>query len=311
MSQRSVAHARRSVLAVPASSDRFLNKAPMLDADMVMLDLEDAVAPAEKPVARQKAAQAIRELDWGDKVVGVRLNAWNTTHTVRDVLEVVSQGGERLDVVILAKTANAAEVVALDLVLTQLEREMALPVGHVGIEALIESAEGFANVRAICGASPRLEAVALGPGDLAASLGMPMGVVGDVVADYPGDHFHYVCIELLVAGRTSGLQVIDGPFLGLGDLDRLSEMAHRTRALGFDGKWAIHPEQLAVINEAYSPTADEVARAREMIRALDEAAADDAKGAVRHGGEMFDEVNRKMAQSILARVARTNGGNCT
>lgn len=311
MSKQSFVHPRRSILAVPGSSDRFLQKAPLLDADMVLLDLEDAVAPSEKPAARRRVAEAIRDQDWGDKIVGIRCNAWNSPYTFRDVLDVVAEAGPRLDVVMLAKTANAGEIVALDLLLTQLEHEAGLDPGHIGIEALIESAEGLANVTEICGASSRLEAVGLGPGDLAASLGMPMGIVGDVVENYPGDHFHYVCVAVLVAGRTHGLRVIDGPYLGLEDEDRLRELAHRTRALGFDGKWAIHPDQLKIINEVYWPTPAEVARAREIISALDAAAIDLGKGAIRYGGEMFDEVNRKMAQSILSRVPPTDGGDAS
>ncbi len=302
MSSRSRAHARRSVLAVPGSSERFLSKAPQLACDMVLLDLEDAVAPEEKPAARAKVANAIGKFDWGNKIVGVRLNAFSTPYTFRDVLEVVSNAGPRLDIVMLAKTANAQEIAALDLILNQIELEAGIEPGHIGLEALIESADGLANIREIAGSSPRLEALAFGPGDLAASLGMPMGVVGDTVANYPGDHYHSVCMSLLLAARTHGLAVVDGPYLGLDDHERLRELSQRTRALGFDGKWAIHPDQIELLNEIYSPTEQEIARAREMLSALDLAASDEGKGAIRHGGEMFDEVNRKMALSILARI---------
>lgn len=304
MSDRSRSHARRSVLAVPGSSDRFLAKAPSLDADMVLLDLEDAVAPGEKIGAREKVVRAIRNLDWGDKVVGVRVNAFDTPYTLRDIIDVVGNAGERLDLVMLAKTSSAIEISALNLMLTQIERESNLLAGHVGIEALIETASGIAEVAKIASSSSRLEAIAFGPGDLAASLGMPMGVVGDVLDDYPGDHYHAVCVALLVAARANGLAVIDGPFLGLGDDDRLRALALRTRALGFDGKWAIHPAQLEVINAVYSPTEAEISRAREMLEALDLAASVEGKGAIRHGAEMFDEVNRKMALSVLARAKR-------
>lgn len=269
---------------------------------MVLLDLEDAVAPSEKATAREKVAQAIREFDWKDKIVGVRLNAFSSMLTLRDVIDVVGQAGPRLDLVVLAKTANANEIITLDLVLAQIEHESGLDVGHVGVEALIESAEGLANIASIATASSRLEAIAFGPGDLAASLGMPMGIVGDVVAGYPGDHYHAVCMSLLVAARANGLAVVDGPYLGLQDMARLRELAGRTRALGFDGKWAIHPDQVAILNEAYSSTDEEIARAHEMLSALHHAATDEGKGAVRHGAEMFDEVNRKMALSILARA---------
>ncbi len=302
MSTRSRTLARRSVLAVPGSSERFLEKAPHLDADMVLLDLEDAVAPSEKAGAREKVIRAIRESDWGDKIVGVRLNGFSSAFTVEDVTEVVGSAGSRLDLVVLAKTERPTEIAALDLILTQVERGAGLEIGHVGIEALIETAHGIDNVRAIAGASSRLEAIAFGPGDLAASLGIPITVVGDVVKDYPGDHYHAVCMALLIAARTHGLFVIDGPYLGLEDPDRLRELALRTRALGFDGKWAIHPDQIDILNEVYAPTQSELDRARAMLDALDRAANEEGKGAIRHGGEMLDEVNRKMALSVIARA---------
>jgi citrate lyase subunit beta/citryl-CoA lyase len=296
-------------LAVPGSSERFLKKAAILDVDMVLLDLEDAVAPDEKPAARNKVAHAIREYAWGDKIVGVRLNAFSSLYTVRDMIEVIGAAGPRLDVVILAKTRDAHEIAAIDLLLTQLEAEAGLENGQVGIEALIESADGLANITEIAAASSRLEAIAFGPGDLAASLGIPMGIVGDIAESYPGDHFHAVCLALLLAARTHGLQVIDGPYLGLQDIDRLREMSLRTRALGFDGKWAIHPDQLATINEVFSPTETEIARAHEMLVALELAATSEGKGAIRHGDEMFDEVNRKMALATLSRAHRMEPGD--
>jgi len=305
MSLRSAKRSRRTVLAVPGSSERFLQKAPGLATDMVMLDLEDAVAPGEKEAARGKVARAIRELDWGERIVAVRVNAWNSPYTYRDVAEVVLAAGPRLDAIVLAKTANAGEINALDLLLSQVEREAGLDVGHVGIEPLIESAEGFAKVTEICAASPRLEAIAIGPGDLAASLGMPMATVGDVVENYPGDHYHYVYVAVLVAARTHGIQAIDGPFLGLANLERLREMSLRSRALGYDGKWAIHPDQLATINDIFTPTDAEVERAQLILRTLDDAAANEGKGAVRHDTEMFDEVNRKMAHAVLSRAGKS------
>ena len=306
MSEHSRSRPRRSVLAVPGSSDRFLARAPGLDADMVLLDLEDAVAPSEKPDARARVERAIREAEWGDKIVGVRLNAFSSPHTVRDVVDVVGAAGSRLDLVVLAKTGGATEISALDLILSQVEQGAGLEVGHVGIEALIETAHGFADVTAIAGASPRLEALAFGPGDLAASLGIPVTVVGDEIDGYPGDHYHAVHMALLVAARTHGLFVIDGPYLGLGDLERLRTLSMRTRALGFDGKWAIHPEQIPVLNAVYSPTDAEIARAHEMLAALDHASTVERRGAIRHGGEMFDEVNRKMARAVLARARRVD-----
>lgn len=294
---------------VPGSSERFLAKALELPCDMVLIDLEDAVAPSEKPHARSRAAAAIATGDWGDRIVGVRINSLSSPYALRDLTETVAAAGERLDVVVVAKTSDPFEVRTVEFVLGQLESELRLAPGHFGIEALIESAQGLANVASIAAASARLEAIAFGPGDLAASLGMAIGTVGDVLAEYPGDHFHAVCLALLVAGRTNGLQVIDGPYLGLADRIRLETMARRTRALGFDGKWAIHPDQIETLNALYSPTEAEVLRAKAMLDALERAEQDERRGAIRHDGEMFDEVNRKMARAVLERALRSSGAS--
>jgi citrate lyase subunit beta/citryl-CoA lyase len=292
---------RRSCLAVPGSSGRFLAKAATLPTDEVILDLEDAVAESEKPAARGRVAAAVAELDWGERVVCVRVNGWATRHTYRDVIEVLTATGPRLDEVMLPKVGSAGEVVALDLLLSQVERDAGLPPGHVGIEVQIESAAGVAAVREICAASARLETVVLGPVDLAASLGMPQLTGGADLDGHPGDHYHHVLMELLVAGRANALQVIDGPYLSLDDEDGLRTIARRRAALGLDGKWAIHPDQLEVINEVFSPSPEALARAEAILEALDEAAATDGRGALRHGGEMLDEASRKLAERLVAR----------
>lgn len=304
MSDRSRHLPRRSVLSVPGSSERFLAKAPGVAADMILIDLEDAVAPAEKAAARGRAAWAVRELDWGDKVVAVRINSWETPHILRDLIEVVVSAGPRLDEVMLPKAQSAAEVVAVDLVLRQLEIEAGLDIGHLGIEAQIESAVALRDVEAICSSSPRLEAVVLGPADLAASLGVPALTGGAPLPGYPGDHFHGVLLAILVAARANGIQAIDGPYLHLEDAAGLAEMATRTASIGFDGKWAIHPSQVPVLNEIFSPSGEQFARALEIITALDEAAAGEGKGALRHGAEMLDEASRKMAEQVVARGRR-------
>jgi citrate lyase subunit beta/citryl-CoA lyase len=290
---------------VPGSSERFLAKATTLDCDEVILDLEDAVAEAEKPGARARVAAAVGDLDWGERVVCVRLNGWATRHTYRDVIEVVSEAGPRIDEVMLPKAGSPGEVVALDLLLSQVERDAGLPVGHVGIEVQIESAAGLAGVREICAASARLETVVLGPVDLAASLGMPQLTGGADLVGYPGDHYHHVLMELLVAGRTNALQVIDGPYLSLDDEDGLRAIALRRAALGLDGKWAIHPSQLGIINEVFTPSVEELARAEAILEALDVAATTDGRGAMRHDGEMLDEASRKLAERLVARAGRS------
>src|SRR6202167_5688801 len=252
MSARSRDLPRRSCLSTPASSARFLAKAPTVAADMTFLDLEDSVAPLEKVAARAKAVDAIKNLPWDDRVLCVRVNAWDTKWTYGDVIEVVSGSGERLDEIMLPKVQSAAEVVALDLLLTQIEENVGLPIGHVGIEAQIETTRGLINVEEICAASPRLETIIFGPADFAASMEMPVLTGGVAIPEYPGDHFNYVFSKILMAGRANGLQVIDGPFLKIRELDSLREFSQRTRVLGYDGKWALTPDQAGVLNKVYS-----------------------------------------------------------
>ena len=230
MSARSRDLPRRSCLSTPGSNEKFLAKAPTVPADMTFLDLEDAVAPLEKESARPKVVDAVKNLPWDDRVLCVRINAWDTEWTYGDVIEVVGNAGERLDEVMLPKVQSAAEVVALDLLLTQVEKKAGLPVGHVGIEAQIETARGLINVDEICAASPRLETIIFGPADFAASIEMPVLTGGVDVPDYPGDHFHYVFSRILMAGRANGLQVIDGPFLKVRELDSLRQLLHARRA---------------------------------------------------------------------------------
>ncbi|HLN04846.1 MAG TPA: CoA ester lyase, partial [Acidimicrobiales bacterium] len=221
MSERSRNLPRRSCLSVPGSSQRFLEKAPSVPADMTFLDLEDSVAPLEKVSARKKVVDAVRNLAWDDRVLCVRVNGWDTRWTYGDVIEVVGGSGERLDEVMLPKAQSAAEVVALDLLLTQVELNSGLPAGHIGIEAQIETARGLINVEEICAASPRLETIIFGPADFAASIEMPVLTGGVAIPEYPGDHFHYVFSKILMAGRANGLQVIDGPYLYVRDFDSL------------------------------------------------------------------------------------------
>ena len=304
MSERSRDLPRRSCLSTPGSSERFLAKAPTVEADMTFLDLEDAVAPNEKVAARAKVVEAIRGLDWGERVLCVRVNAWDTAWTYEDVIEVVGGAGERLDEIMLPKVQSAAHVIALDLLLTQVERNSGLPVGHIGIEAQIETARGLINVEEICAASPRLETIIFGPADFAASIEMPVLTGGVAIPEYPGDHFHYVFSKILMAGRANGLQVIDGPFLKVRDGDALREFAQRTRMLGYDGKWALTPDQAAILNEVYSPTQEQFDRAFDILDAYQKATEDDRRGAVMFGDEMIDEASRKMATKFVSRGER-------
>jgi citrate lyase subunit beta/citryl-CoA lyase len=320
MSERSRNLPRRSCLSVPGSSEKMLGKAPNLGADMVFLDLEDAVAPLEKEAARDKVVKAINDLDWGDTVLCVRVNAWDTKWTYRDVIHVVENASERLDEVMLPKVQSAADVQALDMLLTQIEETTGRK-GSVGIEAQIETARGLINVEEICAASPRLETIVFGPADFAASTEMPVLTGGVQIADYPGDHFHYVFAKILMAGRANGLQVIDGPYLKIRELDALREYSMRPRILGYDGKWALHPDQVAVINEVFTPTQEQFDHAIDLLdayeKATTEGGAGERKGAVMFGDEMIDEASRKMATKFLrrgeragmSRSAKTDGGD--
>lgn len=281
-----------------------LAKAPSLPADMVFCDLEDSVAPLEKEAARAKVVDAIKNQDWGDKIVCVRVNAWDTPWTVFDVIEVVGNAGERLEEVMLPKVQSAAEVVALDLLLTQVEQKAGLPRGHIGIEAQIETARGLINVEEICAASPRLETIILGPVDMSASMEMPSLAGGLLIPEYPGDYFHYVFVRILMAGRANGLQVIDGPYVKVRDIEGFREFCRRTQILGYDGKWALHPDQIAVCNEVYSPSQEQFDKAWDVLEAYEKATEGERRGAVMFGDEMIDEASRKVAIKIVKRGER-------
>jgi len=307
MSERSRNLPRRSCLSVPGSSEKMMGKAPNLGADMVFLDLEDAVAPLEKEAARDKVVKAINDLDWGDVVLCVRVNAWDTKWTYRDVIHVVENASERLDEIMLPKVQSAADVQALDMLLTQIE-ETTSRKSRVGIEPQIETARGLINVEEICAASPRLETIVFGPADFAASTEMPVLTGGVQIPEYPGDHFHYVFSKILMAGRANGLQVIDGPYLKIRELDALRDYAMRTRILGYDGKWALHPDQVKVINEVFTPTQEQFDHAVDLLATYEKATTEgdpgERKGAVMFGDEMIDEASRKMAEKFLHRGER-------
>ena len=305
MSDRTRTMPRRSCLSVPGSSEKMLGKGPTIPADMTFLDLEDAVAPLEKEAARPKVVDAIKNLPWDDRVLCVRVNAWDTEWTTFDVIEVVGNAGERLDEIMLPKVQSAAEVVAMDLLLTQVEQKAGLPVGHIGIEAQIETARGMINVEEICAASPRLETIILGPVDMSASMEMPSLAGGLDIPEYPGDYFHYVFVKILMAGRANGLQVIDGPYVKVRDSEGFRDFCQRTRALGYDGKWALHPDQVTILNEVFGVTQEQFDHACDILEAYEKATTEgDRKGAVMFGDEMIDEASRKVAVKLKARGER-------
>src|SRR5487761_1884682 len=278
MSERSRDLPRRSCLSTPGATEKFLAMAPTVTADMTFLDLEDSVAPLEKVAARTKVVDAIKNLAWDDRVLCVRINAWDTEWTYGDVIEVVGGAGDRLDELMLPKVQTAAEVVALDLLLTQVVKKSGMRVGHIGIEAQIETTRGLINVEEICAASPRLETIIFGPADFAASMEMPVLTGGVQIPEYPGDHFHYVFSKILMAGRANGLQVIDGPYLYVRDPDGFRDYCNRTKILGYDGKWALHPDQVTILNEVFSPTQEQFDRAWAILDAYEQATTQGAPG---------------------------------
>ena len=295
---------RRTVLAVPGSSDRFIAKARGLRADALFLDLEDAVAPAVKEESRQRIVGALTSGEgFAAPTVTVRVNDWSTPWTFRDVSEVVLGVGRHIDCLVLPKVTAPDQVVALDLLLSQVEVEAGLPVGSIGLEAQIEDAVGLLAVNAIAGASDRLESLVFGPGDFMASLGMGGLNVGAQPAGYPADAFHHVLMSILVAARAHGLQAIDGPFVAIRDVAGFEASAALSAALGYDGKWVLHPAQVEAGNAAFSPRVEDVERALRIMDAYAQATAvtGGARGAIVVDDEMVDEAGVKLAGAILAR----------
>jgi citrate lyase subunit beta/citryl-CoA lyase len=280
-----------------------IDKAKTLAADQVFLDLEDSVAPDAKAQARTRVADGLAADGWAGQLRGVRVNDWTTPWTHADVIEVVAVAGAHLDVVVLPKVTEAAHVKALDLLLTQLELTHGLPVGRIGIEAQIENAEGLTNLDAIA-AAPRMQALVLGPADMMASLNMRTLVVGEQPEGYDvGDAHHHVLMRILVAARTWGLNAIDGPFLKVRDVEAFRRIAGRAAALGYDGKWVLHPDQIEAGNEIFSPRQADFDHAELILEAYEwhTSGAGGARGAVMLGDEMIDEASRKMALVIAGK----------
>lgn len=297
------ARARRTVLAVPGSSDRFLAKSQGLAVDAVFLDLEDAVAPPVKAASRQRIVEALNSATWQAPTVTVRVNDWSSPWTTQDVLTVVLGAGRHIDALVLPKAQDADHVRALDLVLTQAEHEAGLPVGRIGIEVQVEDAAGLQHVDAIAAASPRLQSLVFGPGDFMASMGMATTNVGSQPPGYLGDAFHYALMRILVAARANGLQAIDGPFVAIRDVEGFRASAMRAAALGYDGKWVLHPDQVAVGNEVFSPPASDVQRSQRIVEAYQSATSEagGAVGAIVVDDEMVDVAGLRVAEAILAK----------
>jgi len=298
------ARVRRTVLAVPGSSDRFIAKARGLRVDALFLDLEDAVAPPVKAESRRRIVDALNDpAGFAAPTVTVRVNDWTTPWTYADVIEVVTGAGARIDALVLPKCASAAQVQALDLLLTQVEHAAGLPVGRIGLEVQIEDAVGLLHVREIAAASPRLESLVFGPGDFMASLGMGGLNVGAPPQGYPAAAVHHGLRSILVAARAHGLQAVDGPFVAIRDAEGFRASAALSAALGYDGKWVLHPGQVDDGNAAYTPAASDVERAGRIMDAyaLATSRAGGAVGAIVGDDEMVDEAGVKLASAILAR----------
>ena len=292
--------ARRSCLSVPGSSPKMLGKAPTLPADQVFMDLEDSVAPLAKDEARGNVIDALKNNDWGDKIVVVRINSIDTQWAADDLKTVIEAAGSYLDCVMVPKVQYAHEIHFVDHMLRMIETNFGLE-KRIGIEAQIETATGLENINEIAHASDRIETLIFGPADMSASLGLPTVTAGLPMPGYPGDHWHWVLERILVAARDAGLQAIDGPYLLIKDLDGFREMSMRARALGYDGKWALHPGQIDVLNEVFTPTQEEYDKAEALLEAYKHATDIEARGAVMFGNEMIDEASRKMAVQFAER----------
>lgn len=305
---------QRSQLAVPASNPAFFEKAARSGADVVFLDCEDAVAPDEKAQARRNAIEALNDIDWGDKTLQVRINGLDTEYMYRDVVDIV-ENCPRLDMLLIPKVGVPADVYAVDMLVSQIEAAKKRS-KRLGFDVLIETALGMANVEAIAQSSPRLEALSFGVGDYAASTRARSTIIGAGNPDYGmlggdkddrartfhlGDPWHFAQSRVLVACRAYGLRPVDGPFGDFSDPAGYSAAARRAAALGFEGKWAIHPSQIALANDAFSPTEDELATARRIVEAMENAQRE-GRGAVSLDGRLIDIASIKLAENLLRKA---------
>jgi malyl-CoA/(S)-citramalyl-CoA lyase len=314
------ARLNRSELAVPGSNPKLFEKAASSAADVVFLDLEDAVAPDDKPKARKNIIQAIGDVNWGNKSLAVRINGLDTHYMYRDVVDVLEQASDRLDLIMIPKVGTAADVYALDMLVTQIENAKGRK-KRVGFELIIETALGMQNIHEIAGASPRNESLHFGVADYAASTRARTTSIGGANPDYAvlthkagdgsrdthwGDMWHYAISRMVVAARANGLRPVDGPFGDFSDADAYRSAAARAAVLGCEGKWAIHPSQIALANEAFSPSERDVNLAQRIIVAMKEAEAQ-GKGAVSLDGRLIDYASIRQAEVLLKKAAQISG----
>jgi citrate lyase subunit beta/citryl-CoA lyase len=299
---------RRSELAVPASNDNMFEKGARCGADLVFLDLEDAVPAAFKEESRAKAIAALNDIDWGSTARAIRINGLDTQWCHDDVIEVVTKASENLDTIIIPKARTARDIWWVDVLLTQLESKLGLS-KRIRLEVLIEEVEGLANAEEIAVASTRLDALIFGVGDFSLSQGARVDTNFVPLGEYPGDFWHYARNKVIVAARIGGVDAIDAPYPDFKDLAGYERDARRASLLGYTGKWAIHPDQVPIANKIYAPTADEIARAEANVAAYREAEAK-GRGAVGVNGVLVDAAHVKMAEETLARAALINGSRC-
>ena len=313
--EQAPARLNRSELAVPGSQPDMFEKAAKLDVDVIFLDLEDAIAPDEKEQARKNVIEALNNIDWGKKSMSVRINGLDTHYMYRDVVDVVEQAGERLDMIMMPKVGTASDVYAVDMMLTQIENAKGYK-KRIGLEHIIETALGMQNVHEIAAASKRNESLHFGVADYAASTRARTTSIGGANANYSvltgsseeenrevhwGDMWHYALSRMVVAARANGLRPLDGPFGDFSDPDGYRAAAHRAAVLGCEGKWAIHPSQVALANEVMSPSAADVDRAERILKAMADAEAA-GKGAVSLDGRLIDYASIRQAEVMVNKV---------
>ncbi|MCG6917838.1 MAG: CoA ester lyase [Deltaproteobacteria bacterium] len=288
---------RRSILSVPGSSEKMMSKAVALPADEIMLDLEDGVALEEKEEARAKIIRSFLDYDWGGRVRAYRINGLDTPFAYRDIIDVVEQAGASIDVVVIPKVEKAADVQFVDLLVSQIELRMRLE-RRIGLEASIETALGMLNVKEIAFASPRLEALVFGIADYGASLTMPSSGIsghGDGEEQYAANRWHFPLSRMVMAAKAAGLAAIDAPYGDFKDLAGLKRSCQVSRSLGYDGKWAIHPNQLEMVNETFTPSQEDINLAVRILQAYKEADAA-GEGATALDGKMVDGGSIRLAQ---------------
>ena len=318
--EQAPARLNRSELAVPGSQVQMFEKAAKSAADVIFLDLEDAVAPDEKAQARKNVIKALNEIDWGTKTMSVRINGLDTHYMYRDVVDVVEQAGERLDLIMIPKVGTAADVYAVDMMVTQIEAAKGYK-KRIGLEHIIETALGMQNVSAIAAASKRNESLHFGVADYAASTRARTTIIGGVNPDYAvltdpladgsrevhwGDMWHYALARMVVAARANGLRPLDGPFGDFKDPDGFRAAAKRAAALGCEGKWAIHPSQIALANEVMSPSEADISRANRILEAM-KVAESEGKGAVSLDGRLIDYASIRQAEVLVSKARQISG----